>query len=293
MHPAITTSFTYFANDTPPVGIITKIAATLLLALFVVCIIPSHALVREVTISGSSTAMPLVEAAAEEFNTRQHDYVVSVTAGGTGAGIMGIAERKFNIAMASREVTADEKQRYGDKFLEFKIGVDGICIAVSDRVYQEGVKALSRDQIKGIYTGKITNWKDVGGPDEEIYVIAREDGSGTRDTFNKEIFGSEDAETPGVDTVALGSAEVKTAIAGSDNAIGYLGFNYLGGGVQAIAFDGFMPTHENIKLDLYELHRHLYLYTYGEPSPGAKAFIEFVQGPEGQRIASEQGFIPI
>jgi len=237
--------------------------------------------------------MPLAEAAAEEFNTRQHDYVVSVTAGGTGAGIMGIAERKFNIAMASREVTADEKQRYDDKFQEFKIGVDGICIAVSDKVYQEGVKALSRDQIKGIYTGKITNWKDVGGPDEEIYVIAREDGSGTRDTFNKEIFGSEDAETPGVDTVALGSAEVKTAIAGSDNAIGYLGFNYLGGGVQAIAFDGFMPTHENIKLDLYELHRHLYLYTYGEPSPGAKAFIEFVQGPEGQRIASEQGFIPI
>lgn len=274
-------------------GIITKNAATLLLVLFVVCITPSLALVKEVTVSGSSTAMPLVEAAAEEFNIEQHNYAVAVTAGGTGAGIMGIAERKFNIAMASREVTADERQRYGDKFQEFTIGVDGICIAVSDEIYQAGVKGLSREQVRGIYSGRITNWKDVGGPDEGIYVIAREDGSGTRDTFNEEIFGSKDAETPGVDTVAMGSAEVKTAIAGSDKAIGYLGFNYLGGGVQAIAFDGFMPTPDNIKLDLYELHRNLYFYTYGEPSPGAGAFIEFVQGPEGQKIAKDQGFIPI
>ena len=118
-------------------GIITKNAATLLLALFVVCISPSLALVKEVTVSGSSTAMPLVEAAAEEFNIEQRNYAVAVTAGGTGAGIMGIAERKFNIAMASREVTADERQRYGDKFQEFKIGVDGICIAVSDEIYRE------------------------------------------------------------------------------------------------------------------------------------------------------------
>lgn len=275
------------------VGIITKNAATLILALFVVCITPSHALVKEVTVSGSSTAMPLVEAAAEEFNVKQHDYAVAVTAGGTGAGIMGIAERKFNIAMASREVTADERQRYGDEFQEFKIGVDGICIAVSEKIYQAGVKGLSKKQVRDIYAGKITNWKDVGGPDDGIYVIAREYGSGTRDTFNEEIFDGKSAETLGVDTVALGSAEVKTAIAGSDKAIGYLGFNYLGGGVQAIAFDGFMPTYDNILLDLYELHRNLYVYTYGEPSPGAKTFIEFLQGPEGQKIAEEQGFIPI
>jgi phosphate transport system substrate-binding protein len=286
------TSFTYFADDIHLGGLFTKIAAILLLVLFVICISASSALVKEVTVSGSSTAMPLVEAAAEVFNTEQHNYAVAVTAGGTGAGIMGIAERKFNIAMASREVTADEGQRYGDKFQEFKIGLDGICIAVSERIYQAGVKSLSREQVKAIYSGKITNWKDLGGPDEEIYVIAREDGSGTRDTFNEEIFGSKDAETSGVDTVAMGSAEVKTAIAGSDKAIGYLGFNYLGGGVKAIAFDGIMPTYDNIKLDLYELHRHLYLYTFGEPSPGASVFIEFVQGPEGQRIAEEQGFIP-
>ena len=172
--------------------------------------------------------------------------------------------------MASRELTEDEKQRFGDYFQEFKVGLDGISLAVSEKIYQAGVKGLSREQIREIYSGVITNWKEVGGPDEEIYVISREEGSGTRDDFNEAVLGSRDAETPGVDTVAKGGAEVKTAISGSDKAIGYLGFNYLGGGVRAIAFDGIPPTYENIKLDIYELQRHLYFYTFGKPSPGAR-----------------------
>ena len=154
------------------------------------------------------------------------------------------------------------------------------------------MKSLSREQIQKIYSGNITNWKQVGGPDEDIYVISREEGSGTRDDFNEAVLGNRTAEMPGVDTVANSGAEVKTAITGSDRAIGYLGFNYLGGGVRAIAFDGIPPSYENIKLDIYELKRQLYFYTFGDPTPGAKAFIDFVQGPEGQKIAGEEGFIP-
>ena len=114
-------------------------------------------------------------------------------------------------------------------------------------------------------------------------MISREVGSGTRDNFNEVVLGSKDAETPGVNTVAMGGAEVKTAISGSNKAIGYLGFNYLGGGVAGIAFDGVMPTYENIKLDLYELQRRLYFYTFGKPSAGAQAFIDFVRGPRARR----------
>ena len=271
-------------------GFIRKILAILLIAL---CIFVWSASAKDITISGSSTVMPLAEAAAEIFNVQQHDYVVTVTAGGTGAGITGIAERKYDIAMASREVTSDEKKRYGDSFQEFKVGLDGISLAVSDRIYEAGVRGLSREQIRKIYLGNITNWKDVGGPNEDIYVISREEGSGTRDNFNEDILGNKEVETPGVDTVAFGGAEVKTAISGSDRAIGYLGFNYLGGGVHGIAFDGVMPSYDNIKLDLYELHRNLYFYTFGEPNPGSKAFIEFAQGPEGQKIAMQEGFIPV
>lgn len=247
---------------------------------------------RSVTISGSSTVMPLAEAAAEEFNLMQKDYVVTVSAGGTGAGILGIAERKNDIAMASRRITAEEQKSFNGTFQEFPVGLDGISIAVSDEIFQSGVRGLSSRQVRKIYSGNISNWKEVGGPDLPIYVVSREEGSGTRDDFNELIMGSNDAETPGVDTVAMGAAEVKTAISGSDKAIGYLGFNYLGGGVSGISFNGIKPTYENIKLDLYELHRRLYFYTYGEPSPGARAFIDFVLGPEGQRIAADEGFVP-
>ncbi|MCX6672929.1 MAG: phosphate ABC transporter substrate-binding protein [Methanothrix sp.] len=274
------------------VGIIRKIIVILFIALLA-SFVPWSASARDVTVSGSSTVMPLAEAAAEEFNVQQKDYVVTVSAGGTGAGILGIAERKNDIAMASREVTEDEKQRFGDSFEEFLVGLDGISLAVSDEVYLAGVTGLSRQQVKDIYSGNITNWKEVGGPDADIYVISREDGSGTRDNFNEAVLGSRDAETPGVDTVAFGGAEVKTAISGSDKAIGYLGFNYLGSGVAGIAFNGVAPSYDNIKLDLYELHRHLYFNTFGKPTNGAQAFIDFVQGPQGQKIAKEEGFIPI
>ncbi len=248
---------------------------------------------RSVTLSGSSTVMPLAEAAAEEFNLMQKDYVVTVSAGGTGAGILGIAERKYDLAMASRRITEEERSRFDASFQEYLVGLDGISIAVSDEIFQAGVRGLSRKQVRGIYSGNISNWKDVGGPDRSIYVVAREEGSGTRENFDEMIMGRSDAETPGVDTVAMGAAEVKTAISGSDKAIGYLGFNYLGGGVMGIAFNGIKPTYENIKLGLYELHRQLYFYTYGDPSPGARAFIDFVLGPEGERIAAEEGFVPV
>ena len=274
------------------VGVIRKIIVILLIALLA-SFVPWSASARDVAVSGSSTVMPLAEVAAEEFNVQQKDYLVTICAGGTGAGILGIAERKNDIAMASREVTEDERQRFGDSFEEFLVGLDGISLAVSDEVYRAGVTGLSRQQVKDIYSGNITNWKELGGPDAEIYVISREEGSGTRDSFNEAVLGSIDAETPGVDTVAFGGAEVKTAISGSDKAIGYLGFNYLRSGVHGIAFNGITPNYDNIKLDLYELHRHLYFYTFKKPSVGAQAFIDFVQGPQGQKIAAEEGFIPI
>ena len=274
------------------VGFITKKIITLLVWLSLATLSLCTAMPVDVTVMGSSTVMPLAESAAEAFNREQNEYLVSVTAGGTGAGILGIVERKYNIAMASRIITEEEKERFGESFQQFKVGMDGISIAVSDEIYQKGVRNLNRDQVKRIYSGEITNWKEVGGPDRDIYVVSREYGSGTRDDFNEAVMEEIDAETGGVDTIAYSGAAVKTAISRSDRAIGYLGFNYLGGGVQGIAFNGIVPSYENIKLDIYELKRNLYFYTFGDPVPGAKAFIDFVLGPQGQKIAAEEGFIP-
>ena len=138
-------------------GFITKIIVILLVCLTFASLSPCEAIPEDVTVMGSSTVMPLAEAAAEVFNQEQNDYLVSVTAGGTGAGILGIVERKYEIAMASRAITEEERERFGDSFQQFKIGMDGISIAVSDQIYQEGVRNLNRDQVKRIYSGEITN----------------------------------------------------------------------------------------------------------------------------------------
>ncbi len=269
----------------------------LLLVLFFV-VVSSEAREQKVSISGSSTVMPLAELSAEEFNMLQNGYHVTVTSGGSGVGIVDVAEGRSDIAMSSREIQLVERQRYetspSKKLIEFPVGFDAICLVVSPDVYDSGVTSLTKDEVKQIYAGNILNWEELGGPDTEIFVIGRKPGSGTRDTFDETIMGSKESETPGVIIEAADSSEVKTAIQGSDNAIGYVGYSYImRGDTRAISLDGVQPTIENIKDGTYPLARKLYFITLGEPKPGARAFIDYVLSPEGQEIATENGFIPI
>ncbi len=272
-----------------------KILNALLIALLLGSIVSCMAMAKEtVRISGSTTVLPLAEAGAEAFNDEQSDYEVLVSGGGTGVGINDVAAGNSQIGMASREVTADEKSKYGNKFEENMVGYDGIVIAVSKQIYDAGVASLSKNQVMKVYSGEIKNWKDLGGPDEQILVVAREAGSGTRDTFNEDIMGNKAAETPGVNTVANSNAEVRTAITGSDKAIGYLGFSYAeDGSVGVVTLDGVKPTKETIKKGSYELNRKLYFYTFGGAKPGAKAFIDFMTRSRGQKIAEENGYVTL
>lgn len=248
----------------------------------------------EVAISGSTTVLPLAEAISEDFNIQQSNYHVSVTGGGTGSGITAIAERRSDLAMASREITSDETAKYGDKLQEFLVGYDGIVIVVSGQIYAAGITALTKTQIRDIYAGNTKNWKDLGGPDVEIYAIAREQGSGTSDTFDEDILSSRSAETPGVSTVANSNAEVATAVTGSNKAIGYIGYSYVrDGNMKVVSVDGVLPTPRTIKDGSYGLGRKLYLISYGSPAQGAKTFIDFVLGGQGQEISLENGFIPV
>ena len=272
-----------------------KLICAILITLIVSAFGATLGIAREtVSVSGSTTVLPLAEGGAEAFNAVQSDYEVLVTGGGTGVGIKNIVEGNSDIGIASREVTADEISQFGDRFQENLMGYDGIVIAVSKPIYDSGVTSLTKDQVKKIYAGEINNWKDLGGPDDQILVAAREQASGTRDTFNEEMMGDKKAETPGVSTVAGSNAEIRTTITGSDKAIGYLGFSYAeDGAVGAITLDGVTPSAETIKDGSYELARKLYFYTFGDATPGAKAFIDFMVGPKGQEVAEEYGFVPI
>jgi len=248
-----------------------------------------------VTITGSTTVMPLVEICAEEFNMIQTEVMVTVSGvGGSGVGIKNVASGFSDIGMSSREVRADEIELYGDNFSEYLIGYDAICIAVSKPIYDAGVTNISRDQLRGIYDGNLTNWREIGGPDREIYAVARMVGSGTGDLFNEMVMGDLKTETLGADTYAQNNAEMKTAITKSDKAIGYLGFNYVqDGNLSAVAYEGVFPTIESIKSETYPLSRPLYVMTWNEPEEGEKAFIDFILGEEGQSIVEQVGFLPV
>jgi phosphate transport system substrate-binding protein len=270
-----------------------------LLLLFLVLLLAGAACdAREimVMVSGSSTVMPLAELAAEEFNMIQDNYTVNVKSGGSGVGIVDAAEGRSDIAMSSREIKLSERQRYETpnmRFIETPVGYDAICQVVSQKVYDSGVTALTNDEVRRIYSGSITNWADLGGPDMEIFAVGRRAGSGTRDSFNEIIMGSVEAETPGVSYDCGESSEVKFSVLRSDNAIGYMGYSYvMNGDVPIISLDGVMPTIDNIKKGAYPLARKLYFVTLGEPSAGARAFTDYILSPAGQQIAIENGFIP-
>ena len=269
----------------------------LLLLFFILAGASSDARETTVVVSGSSTVMPMAELAAEEFNMLQDNYTVNVKSGGSGVGIVDVAEGRSDIAMSSREIKLEERQRYETptvRFIEQPVGFDAICLVVSPDVYDSGVTALTKDEVKQIYAGDITNWEELGGPNTEIFVIGRRAGSGTRDTFNEIIMGSKEAETPAISYDAGESSEVKFSTQRSDNAIGYMGYSFvMTGDTKVISLDGIQPSIESIKSGAYPLARKLYFITLGEASPGAKAFIDYILSPVGQKIAVENGFIPI
>ncbi|MCX6672930.1 MAG: phosphate ABC transporter substrate-binding protein [Methanothrix sp.] len=271
----------------------------LLILLLVFFLAEAQSVAREMTVvvSGSSTVMPMAELAAEEFNMMQDNYTVNVKSGGSGVGIVDVAEGRSDIAMSSREIKLEERQRYETpsvRFIEQPVGFDAICLVVSPDVYDCGVTTLSKDEVKQIYAGDITNWEELGGPNTDIFVVGRRAGSGTRDTFNEIIMGSREAETPGVSYDAGESSEVKFSTQRSGNAIGYMGYSFvMRGDTKVISLDGIQPTIESIKSGAYPLARKLYFITLGEPSSGARAFIDYVLSPGGQQIAVENGFIPI
>ena len=246
---------------------------------------------ESLVITGSTTVLPAVERCAEVFNQAQDEIGVQVSSGGSGRGIQDVASGLADVGMASREVKESEILQFGDRFTEHLIGYDAIALVVSKDIYDAGVTGLSSEEVSEIYAGNIKSWKDVGGPDVMILPVARVPGSGTGDTFNEMIMGSSRAETEGVEVNAMENAEIKTLIVQSDKAIGYLGVGYAKtGDLGVVALDGVSPTEENIRNKTYSLSRPLYLYTWDGTSETEAKFINFVLGPEGQRIMEEEGF---
>lgn len=250
-----------------------------------------------ITIKGSDTMVILAQRWAEVYMKKNKGVVVQVTGGGSGTGISALINGTTDICNSSRPMKVEEKrklkEKYGTPGVEIKVAVDGLSIYVNAK---NPVKELSIKQVKDIYTGKINNWKEVGGPDAKIIRYSRENNSGTYVYFKDEVLNGEDFH-PTTQNLP-GTAAVVNAVAKDKNGIGYGGTAY-GKGIKELKIKkddkspAYEPTRENIKKGLYPISRFLFMYTIKKPEGKIKKFIDWVLSDEGQKIVSEVGYFPI
>lgn len=250
---------------------------------------------QSISVKGSDTILPLAQAEAEEFMKENAGKSVSVTGGGSGVGIAALIDGQVDIATASREINENETQnakKNGINPVKTTIASDGITIVVNP---SNPVSTLTFDQVRGIYNGSISNWKDVGGEDKPIAVISRDSSSGTYKDFQTMAMHGDNYRQDALTQSATGG--IVSEVSQNSNAIGYVGFAYLDKSIKALSLDkgngSVAPTQETIRTGAYPLSRDLLFYTNGEPSGLTKEFIDFVLSEKGQGIISEVGYIPL
>jgi phosphate transport system substrate-binding protein len=239
------------------------------------------------TIAGSTTVQPIVTKAAEVYEGEHPDIRIGVQGGGSGTGIRMAGEGSVAIGASSRELKDAEKTEHPELKVT-PIAIDCITIVVHS---SNPIRNLSKEHIRDIFAGKITNFAEVGGPDRRIVVVIREDGSGTRSTFEELVMNKNETTNAALQKPASGA--IRFTVAGNENAIGYIGIGYVDATIKTVAVDGITPTEENIKAGKYPLSRKLYLLTKGEPTDQAKDFIDFILSDEGQKLVKEEGFISV
>lgn len=252
---------------------------------------PVRATAESLTIRGSTTVLPIAQKAAERYMNLHPAANISISGGGSGTGIKALLDGSVDIANTSRPMKAKEvkiAQKRGITPWEYIIAKDGIAVIVHPK---NPVSALTKAQLKGIYTGRIKNWAELGGFNKEIVVVSRETTSGTFECFNKIVL-KKAKVTPRALLQAANATLVQT-VSQTKGAIGYVGIGYLDRRVKALKIEGVYPTVETLADGTYPISRPLFMYTNGKPKGLAARFIDFILGPEGQRIVREEGFIPI
>ena len=237
----------------------------------------------KITISGSTSVGPTIEVLAEEYK-KNNDVKIEVQQVGSSSGIKNTIDGTSNLGMSSRDLKDEEEQSLD----ETQIAIDGIAVITN---IENKVNDLTMNQVKDIFTGKITNWKEVGGEDAQIVVVSREEGSGTRDGF-QELVGFESKELSKDSQICDGSGAVKSTIEGNKNAIGYISFGYVKDDIKSVKIDGLEANDDNVVNGTYSISRPFLVVNQKDNlSEEAKSFVDFILSEEGQNIVSEEGFI--
>jgi len=263
------------------------------LACCLLAAISATALAQNLQIEGSTTVGPIGDAFAEVFQKAHPGLNITVKKTGSGDGAAALLDKRCDIAMMSRFMKPEEFQKAianGVFPVAHCIAMDGVCVVVHP---SNKVKALTRDQVKNIYLGKITNWKEVGGEDLSIVPISRDTSSGTYETFHELVMKKEKmaSNVEYVNANPQAHARVKS----TQGAIGYVGLGFLDRNAQALEIDGVMPTAKTIAKGTYPVSRPLFLFTAGYPVLGSPVheFCTLYLSEEGQDIIEAKGFVPV
>jgi phosphate transport system substrate-binding protein len=249
-----------------------------------------------VTVKGSDTMVILAQRWAEEYMKANPGKKVQVTGGGSGVGIAALINGTTDIADASRAMKKDEQAKVRDRYnvlpSETVVAKDGVAIYVAEA---NPIQQLTVEQLRGMFNGDITNWKDVGGPDAKIVLYSRENSSGTYVFFKENVLQGDDFASSA--QTLPGTAAVVNAVAKEKNGIGYGGAAYAKG-VREVKIvgeggQGYLPNAENVASGKYPLSRPLFMYTRGKPGGEAAAFIAYCLSPEGQAIVTKVGYFPV
>ena len=238
-------------------------------------------------ITGSTSVEPILMDMVDEFTALNPDVTIEYTGSGSSAGIQDAIDGTNNIGASSRELTEEEAGQLESTVFAH----DGIAVIVNPA--NEAVSDITIEDLLGIYSGQITNWSEVGGDDAEIFIVSREESSGTRSAF-EELIGLEDAGgLTGNASVAEGNGPVQASVAENEYAIGYVSFSYIDDTIKPLTVGGVEATPENAKSGEYPLSRP-FLFAYnGNQTDAGDAFIEFALSADGQAIVEEHGGIKV
>lgn len=248
-----------------------------------------------ITISGSSALLPLMEQSIEKFNEKNPDVEISAQAGGSGTGLTQVSEGSVDIG--NSDVFAEEKldEAKAKELVDHSVVAQGFGIVVNKSL---GIENLTMQQIQDIFSGKVTNWSEVGGPDKEIFIVHRKSGSGTRATFEKTILGGDAAlENDSIGVMQDSNGAVVTAMKENEGAISYLGLAYMNNddaknALSLVKVDDVEATSDNIKNGSYPFWSYGHMYTKGEAGTPVKEFIEFISSEDNKESLDNLGFIP-
>jgi len=239
-----------------------------------------------VRIAGGTAHIPVMKEAARLIMTFNPAIQITIAGGGSGVGIKQGGEGLADIGNTGRKPTEEEIARYDLKM--FQWAIDGVGVVVHPR---NPVKSLTKAALQDIFTGKIANWKTLGGADRGINVYIRDEASGTREVFGQMALAQKEATARA--NVVVSNGAMKSAVANDPYAIGYVSVGHIDPTVAPVSIDGIAPTLENVRERKYPIARGLFSNSRKEPQGLTKKFIDFLFSPEGRKIVADNGFIPV